>query len=201
MKQKKSNPQGKGLSTVLDALIDSQVKASLPPKDIDQVSSELFTSLFVLNTNFEFRPVAGNSYWLYHTNDIFKLFSTSPSAWACGQPGIFIGECVLQNDVTWTIQINEEVSQQEWFIRYMEKQKNYLQKSLGDSNTLEEAMPYYVKKMSYYSRLLAYGLGTSLNISMQKSGINMLHYDQAKTLLNFDPKQSQKRILNYTVLS
>ena len=105
MKQKKPNPQGKGLSTVLDALVDSQVKTSLPPKNIDQVSSELFTSLFVLNTNFEFRPVAGNSYWLYHTNDKFKLFSTAPNAWACGQPGIFIGECVLQNDVTWTIQL------------------------------------------------------------------------------------------------
>ena len=184
MKQKKSNPQGKGLSTVLDALVDSQVKTSLPPKNIDQVSSELFTSLFVLNTNFEFRPVVGNSYWLYHTSNKFKLFSTAPHDWACGQPGIFIGECVLRYDITWTIQLNQEISQQEWFISYMEEQKNHLQKSLENSASLEEAMPYYIKQMSYYSRLLAYGLGTSLNTSMQKSGINALHYDQAKMLLS-----------------
>ena len=191
MKQKKPNPQGKGLSTVLDALVDSQVKTSLPPKNIEQVSSELFTSLFVLNTNFEFRPVAGNSYWLYHTNDKFKLFSTSPNDWACGQPGIFIGECVLQNDVTWTIQINQDVSQQEWFISYLHQQKIHLEESLENSISLEEAMPFYVKKMSYYSRLLAYGLGTSLNTSMQKSGINALHYDQAKMLLSYDSKKPE----------
>ncbi len=191
MKQNKPNPQGKGLSTVLDSLVDSQVKTSLPPKNIDQVSSELFTSLFVLNTNFEFRPVAGNSYWLYHTRDKFKLFSTAQNAWACGQPGIFIGECVLQNDVTWTIQLDQEVSQQEWFIRHMDEQIIFLQESLENSISLEEAMPFYVKKMSYYSRLLAYGLGTSLNTSMQKSGINALHYDQAKMLLSYDSKKPE----------
>ncbi|MFT5395571.1 MAG: hypothetical protein ACI85N_000758 [Gammaproteobacteria bacterium] len=188
MKQKKPNPQGKGVSTVLDALVDSQIKTSLPPKNIDQVSSELFTSLFVLNTNFEFRPIAGNSYWLYHTRDKFKLFSTAPNDWACGQPGIFIGECILQNDVTWTVQLNQEVSQQEWFISHMEEQKNYLQESLENSTSLEEAMPYYVKQLSYYSRLLAYGLGSSLNTSMKKSGINALQYEQAKILLSFDAK-------------
>jgi len=188
MKQNKPNPQGKGLSTVLDALVDNQAKSSLSPKNIDQVSSELFTSLFVLNTNFEFRPVVGNSYWLYHTRNKFKLFSTAPNDWACGQPGIFIGECILQNDITWTIQLNQEISQQEWFISYMEEQKNKLQESLENSSSLEEAMPYYVKQMSYYSRLLAYGLGTSLNTSMQKSGINTLHYDQAKILLSYESK-------------
>ena len=47
-------------------------------------------------------------------------------------------------------------------------------------------MPYYVKQMSYYSRLLIYGLSTSLKTSMQKAGINTLAYNQAKGLLKSD---------------
>lgn len=183
MKQKNPNPQGKGLSTVLDALTNSQAKASLPPKNIDQISSELFTSLFVLNTNFEFRPVAGNSYWLYYTKNKFKLYSTAPNEWACGQPGIFVGECTLQNDVTWTVYLDDQIKSQEWFITHIETQKAQLQNTFEDSITLEEAMPYYVKQMSYYSRLLTYGLSTSLKTSMQKAGINTLAYNQAKGLL------------------
>ncbi len=183
MKQKTPNPQGKGLSTILDELNRSQSKQSLPPKNIDQVSSELFTSLFVLNTNFQFRPVAGKSYWLYYTSDKFKLFMMAPDDWACGHPGIFIGECLLQDDITWTINLDEKIANEGWFIKHIEEQRDRVQHSLEDSASLEEAMPYYVSGMSYYSRLLAYGLGTSLKVSMQRAGINALAYEEAKGLL------------------
>lgn len=187
MKQKNPNPQGKGLSRILDELSRSQARHSLPPKNIDQVSSELFTSLFVLNTNFQFRPVAAKSYWLYYTNNKFKLFLTAPDDWACGQPGVFIGECVLQNDITWTISLDPEIADATWFIEHIEEQKKRVQDSLENSASLEDAMPYYVSGISYYSRLLAYGLGTSLKTSMEKAGINTLCYEQAKGLLAHEP--------------
>ena len=57
---KNPNPQGKGGSLVLNTL-DAQ-RRDLPavrPKQIDQVSTELFTSLFVLQSDFRFKPIRG----------------------------------------------------------------------------------------------------------------------------------------------
>lgn len=180
---KNPNPQGKGLAPVLDGLSRSRASAVLPPKQIDQVSSELFTSLFVLNARFEFRPVAGQSYWLYFTDDKFKLFSTAPEDWATGQPGQFVGECVLQPDVTWTININETIAGETWFTDYVEEQRQRVEQTLNEAETLEDAMPYYLQKLPYYSRLLAYGVGISLKESMTRAGINTLGYEEAQGLL------------------
>lgn len=180
---KNPNPQGKGLSPILAGLSGSRANAPLPPKQIDQVSSELFTSLFVLNARFEFRPVAGQSYWLYFTDDKFKLFSTAPGDWATGQPGQLVGECVLQPDVTWTININAEIAHETWFTDYVEEQRQLVEQTLNEAETLEDAMPYYLQKLPYYSRLLAYGVGTSLKESMTHAGINALGYEEAKGLL------------------
>lgn len=185
---KNPNPQGKGLSPILDGLSRSRAKAPLPPKQIDQVSSELFTSLFVLNASFKFRPVAGQSYWLYFSDGKFKLFGVAPDDWATGQPGQFVGECVLQPDVTWTININEEIADETWFTDYVEEQRQLVEHTLNEAATLEDAMPYYLQKLPYYSRLLAYGVGTSLKESMTRSGINTLGYEEAKGLLTHSPE-------------
>ncbi len=181
--KKNPNPQGKGLAPLLDGLASVRAQAALPPKQIDQVSTELFTSLFVLNTQFEFRPVPGKSYWLYFTNDKFKLFAIGPNDWATGQPGQFVGECVLRDDVTWTVNLNEEIAVQSWFTDFLDQQRQRVEECLLHAEKLEDAMPYYVQKLPYYSRLLAYGVGTSLKQSMTLAGINSLDYEQAKGLL------------------
>ena len=181
--KKNPNPQGKGLSTVLDGLTRSRARVSLPPKQLDQVSSELFTSLFVLHARFDFRPVVGKPYWLYYMDAEFRLFSTAPQQWATGRPGKYIGECVLQEDVTWTINLDEQVASEDWFINLVESQRQGIEKSLQEAEHLEDAMPYYLGKLPYYSRLLAYGVGTSLKASMQRAGISQLGYQEAKGLL------------------
>ena len=58
---KNPNPQGKGLVPVLDSITASRTTVSVPPKHIEQISSELFTSLFVLHSQFQFKPVVGKS--------------------------------------------------------------------------------------------------------------------------------------------
>ena len=63
--KKQPNPQGKGLVPILESLAESRALTSIVPKHIEQISSELFTSLFVLHSQFHFKPVVGKHYWLY----------------------------------------------------------------------------------------------------------------------------------------
>ena len=183
---KNPNPQGKGLSPILDGLNGARARITLPPKQLEQVCSELFTSLFVLKARFDFRPVAGQSYWLYFTDKQYKLFSTAPYEWASGQPGIFIGECILREDVTWTIKLDEAILEEEWFVGYVQAEQQKVRDALFDADQLQQAMPVYLEELPYYSRLLAYGAGTSLKESMNKAGIDVLNYEQANALLTDD---------------
>lgn len=186
MAEKNPNPQGKGLSPALEGLSQSRPGIVVPPKQIDQISSELFTSLFVLKSKFQFRPVAGKSYWLYRIEDEFKLLMTPPDQWSSGHPGQFIGECVLQEDITWTVTLDDEAAKDEELISMIEEERQRLEQSLEQADNVEQAMPTYIASMPFYGRLLAYGLGSSLRQSMHAAGINALTYEEARGLLTHD---------------
>ena len=109
------NPQGKGLSPILATLEESRAAAAaVPPKHIEQVSTELFTSLFVLESDFRFKPTPGRSYWLYHKRGRFWLSLIPPGEWDETDYGRYIGECSLQPDMTWTLLLADEVAR--WWI-------------------------------------------------------------------------------------
>ena len=76
---KKANPQGKGLVPVMDSLSASRPVVPIPPKQFEQICNELFTSLFILNSKFHFKPVVGKKYWLYRDGKEFKLSLISPA--------------------------------------------------------------------------------------------------------------------------
>lgn len=181
--QNNPNPQGKGISPVLQDLALSRSTIPLPPKHIDQVSSELFTSLFVLNSEFNFRPVVGRSYWLYRLEERFKLLLLGPDDWTVGHPGTFIAECVLREDVTWTLSLDESAARDERLLQLVEKQRRQLQADLERAVSLEEAMPAYIPSLAFYQRLLAFGLGGSLRASLRAAGIHTLTCNEARGLL------------------
>lgn len=188
MTNRNPNPQGKGLSPVLEGLLQSRAHIPLPPKQIDQITSELFTSLFVLNSDFNFRPVIGKSYWLYRVDGRFRLYLMSPAEWSAGHPGQFIGECVMQEDITWTLTLDETAARDSALLEHIESERRRLEESLENSQTVADAMPVYVQSMPFYARLLAYGLGSSLRVSMEAAGINALSYDEARGLLSHEPE-------------
>ncbi|MEJ2762354.1 MAG: DUF2452 domain-containing protein, partial [Gammaproteobacteria bacterium] len=128
--QKTPNPQGKGLAPLLRDLARARTASPPPPKQIDQITGELFTSLFVLNSEFAFRPVMGRSYWLYCIDGKFKLMLLAPDDWSAGHPGRFIGECVLREDVTWTLTLDGEASRDASLLRHLEGERRRLQASL-----------------------------------------------------------------------
>ena len=79
---KSANPQGKGTVPVLESLQQAKLQLIAPAKNIHQVSSELFTSLMVLNSQIRFKPTANQSYWLYLKNDQYRLSLIAPEQWS-----------------------------------------------------------------------------------------------------------------------
>ena len=66
------NTDGKGQTPVLAILNEStRAAVAVPAKRIDQVTTELFTSLFVLESEFAFKPVPGKPYYLYQQETRF----------------------------------------------------------------------------------------------------------------------------------
>jgi len=181
--QKNPNPQGKGLVPVLQGLEQHRVRASLPPKQIDQISLELFTSMFVLQSEFRFNPVPGQEYWMYMRKGGFTLSLVAPAEWQGKLPGRNIGCCILQDDRTWTLELDAQVADDAAFMASIEKRRLAFQQALESAETVEDILPVYDEKLGYYSKVLAFILGKSLRTSMQLSGIAALGYEQAKGLL------------------
>jgi len=180
---KHANPQGKGLVPVLASLADSRAVVSVVPKDINQISSELFTSLFVLHSHFQFKPVFGKSYWLYQRQDEFQLSLISPDEWG-SEFGLFMGECVLQKDATWTLMLDSAVVNNKKLMSLIEHRRKEYELALTSVDSVEEVLPFYLKDLPFYQRVFASALASSLKGSMIKSGIQGLSYTQAQKALS-----------------
>ena len=177
------NPQGKGLVPILKDMASSRAKVDLRPKKIDQIAGELFTSMFVLESEFAFKPVIRKKYYLYRKDGRFRLSLVSPDQWAGDLFGQFIGSCMLESDITWTLEMAEQASHDEMLTRYIQKKKQDFEKALERAEELADILPVYCGSMPYYQRLFASALAASLGVSMQLSGIKGLTYNEAKGLL------------------
>ena len=181
--QKNPNPQGKGLVPVLQGLQQHWARTRIEAKQIDQIALELFTSLFVLQSEFRFNPVAGQDYYLYQGKTGYRLLLVGPEEWSGALPGRYIGHCLLLEDRTWTLELDPDVAADEQFMATIEARRQALQERLEAAPTLEDALPGFAADLGYYGKALTYLLGRSLQVSMQLSGIHALSYDEARGLL------------------
>ena len=177
------NPQGKGLVPVLDSLAESRARIAVPPKHINQITSELFTSLFVLHSKFQFKPVVGKSYWLYRRNKSFQLSMIGPQEWGGDGFGQYIGECILQKDVTWTLKLDDSAAKDDALMHLIAERRKEFERTLGSVDAVDSMLPVYLESLPFYQRVFASALASSLQTSMLKSGISGLDYQQAKRLL------------------
>ncbi len=175
----KPNPQGKGLTPIMDMLLANRHFTDIPAKNIEQITAELFTSLFILQSEFKFRIITNRSYWLYRNQDSFRLSIIHPKQWENSSFSEFVGECILQNDLTWTLTLGEQAAQDKAFIQFIESKKAAFKKQLLQQTQLTEALPVYETALPFYQRVLANGLACSLRISMDKSQILQLDYKSA----------------------
>lgn len=179
---KNPNPQGKGLTPVLDSLQESRAMVPVLAKDIGQISHELFTSLFVLHSQFQFKPVIGKCYYLYHKQSIFKLSLVSPKEWGNDAFGQFVGECMLQKDITWTLNIDASAARDPVLMSLIAHRRAEFEQVLKSNKTIDEILPFYLDTLPFYQRVFASGMAASLRTSLVKSGIQGLSFRQAERL-------------------
>jgi hypothetical protein len=177
------NPQGKGLVPILQGIDRHRLDRLLPPKKIDQVQMELFTSMFVLKSDIRFNPVPGEGYFLYQTDGRYKLLMVGPTEWSTPYRGRYIGECILHEDRTWSMALDPAMTHDEAFMQEITAQQDKLQAALEQAETVADVLPVFEEALGYNSRILAYILGKSLGLSMDMAGIAELTYEEAKGLL------------------
>ena len=180
--RKSPNPQGKGLVPVLENLQLATKNLSVPAKDIHRVTNELFTSLFILNSQIRFKPVCGQSYWLYRKNNEYRLSLISPEQWSPVQSGKYIGHCQLHCDLTWTLELSDACRNDKELLAEIARQRQYFDKSVRQADTIDQILPVYDNNLPFYSRILAHALSYSLRLSMQKSGISGMNLKEAEKL-------------------
>lgn len=177
------NPQGKGLVPILQGLDRHRLDRLLPPKHIDQVQMELFTSMFVLGSDIRFNPVPDRAYFLYQTDGRYKLLMVGPEEWHTPYRGRYIGKCILHQDRTWSMDLAPAMRHDEAFMADIDQRQAKLQAALENAETVEDVLPVFEQSMGYNSRILAFILGRSLGLSMDMAGIRTLSYGEAKGLL------------------
>lgn len=184
---KNPNPQGKGGAPVLATLNEQRAAvATVPPKQMEQVSAELFTSLFVLESDFNFKPVPGKRYFLYRQPERFWLSMTPPQMWSETVSGRFIGTCELQPDMTWTLELDQAVAEDPEFMDYLEQRRAAFEQRLDEAETVDDVLPEHERRYTFYRRATAFALAHSLGRSMEQSGIRGLSYQEALGQLTHD---------------
>lgn len=195
-KVKAANPQGKGLSPVIERLTDLQLLAGAPPKHAAQIAAELFTSLFILESNIRFKPVQGRTYWLYQKKERYRLSMIAPDEWSDALSGKFIGACRLLTDLSWSLTLSEEAQNNAAFMAEIFQRRREFIQQLKTALHLEEVLPVYIGSYTFHSRVLASALAYSLGASMKKSGISRLTFDQADHYENQLDASADKEYFN-----
>ncbi len=180
---RKPNPQGKGVSPLL-AVIEQQGGALRvsEPKDARRVAIELFTAVFILESEFDFQPTIGRPHWLYRKDGRFRLRLTPPDSWHPAIAGDYIGECWLHEDMSWSLQLDARAEADAALQQTLRDGRRRFELELGRAETLRSALPHHRDDLGFYRRVYAYALSRSLELSMQHTGIGSLPYDEARAL-------------------
>ena len=177
-----------GLLQEMNAL--ALAKHVAKPKPVTQIANELFTALFVLQSEFKFKPVFNKPYWLYHHStqhlnnrqNHFKLSLISPQEWKDNAFGEYIGECELHKDMTWTMTLSDQIQADSPFMLFLKNQREKFDQRIQQQEKLDDVLPGYVKSRPFYQRAFISALSVSLGHSMQRAGIAGSNFDQALLL-------------------
>ena len=159
------NPEGKGTNALLLDWYRSEPRGVVA-KPGRQVLAEFFTSMLALSATFKYRPVPGRANYLYWVNNEWSLSLIAPDEWSDERQASFVGTCILQRDMTWTIDPSGLVGLDNPITDALQRFYDGFAKMLHTDLTLEEILPSYVGRLPYYQRIYASGLGRSLRASV-----------------------------------
>lgn len=155
------NPEGKGTSALLLDWYRSEPRGVVA-KPAGHILAEFFTSMLALSASFSYRPVPGQSNYLYWVNGQWSLSLIAPDEWSADRQSAYVGECILRRDMTWTINPSKCLGQDNPQTEALKRFYDGFAKILDTDLTLEEILPTYVGSLPYYQRMYASGLSRSL---------------------------------------
>jgi len=155
------NPEGKGLNGFLLDWHRTEPRGVVV-KSQRQVLAEFFTSLLVLSAKFKYRPAVNVPNYLYWINNEWSLSLISPEEWSDERRAGFACVCLLQPDMTWTIEPSAQLAQKSDVSAAVGQFYDAFVDTLDSDLTLEEILPFYVESMPYYQRLHASALSRSI---------------------------------------
>ena len=159
------NPEGKGLNGFLLDWYRSEPRGVVA-KPERQVLAEFFTSMLVLSASFKYKPVVGGENYLYWIDGEWSLSLISPEEWSEERRAGFVGTCMLQRDMTWTISPSDMLTSGSAVSDALGRFYDAFAENLDTDLTLEEILPFYVGRMPYYQRLYANALSRSVRASV-----------------------------------
>ncbi len=163
------NPEGKGLNGLLRDWQQNQPRGVVA-KPRRQLLAEFFTSMLVLSAKFKYKPSEGVANYLYLAGDDWLLSLIAPEQWSEERRRGFVGTCVLQGDMTWTIEPSARLSEKGPVIDAVRRFFDAFAEKMDTDATLEDILPYCIQKMPYYQRLYANALSRSIRASVILGG-------------------------------
>jgi hypothetical protein len=127
-----------------------------------QVLAEFFTSMLILSAHFKYEPARGVQHYLYWIDGGWNLSLISPEEWSEERKEGFAGTCVLQADMTWTIDPSDNLLNDGPIADEIGRFFDAFSETLDTDLTLEDILPFYVRRMPYWQRLYASALSRSI---------------------------------------
>ena len=166
-----ANPQGKGLVPILEDWRGTQPSMVRTRTPREVLRDYLVTSL-VVAADIRFMPRPGVRYFLYLADSGWQLSLLSPDDWRSRQPGPCLGSCVLTTDMPWQLTSAEDMGEHPELLERLEAFQRGFTNWLDQEGTLEAHLPFHVRQLPYYRRLLAAGMSNSLKGSLARSGLD-----------------------------
>jgi hypothetical protein len=176
------NPEGKGLNGFLLDWYQSEPTGVIA-KPQRQLLAEFFTSMLVLSAAFKYRPAVGTANYLYWINNEWSLSLIAPAEWSTERQAAFAGTCVLQRDMTWTITPSDLLADRNAVSLAVGRYYDAFAEMLNTDLTLEEILPFYVRRLPYYQRLFASALSRSMRTAVTLGDQASNNCRQWRTLL------------------
>ena len=155
------NPEGKGLNGFLLDWYRTEPRGVVI-KPQRQVLAEFFTSMLELSARFKHKPAVGVLNYLYFVDDEWSLSLIAPDEWSRERRAGFVGTCVLHPDMTWTITPSDLVGEDNEVSAAIARFYDAFADTLVNDLTLEEILPFFVRRMPYWQRLHASALSRSI---------------------------------------
>lgn len=176
------NPDGKSANGFL---VDWQRTdpRGVTAKSRRQVLAEFFTSMLVLSAKFRYEPAVGVPNYLYYVDGDWTLSLVGPDEWSGTRRAGFVGTCVLQADMTWTIEPAGALGGNPDAAAAVTRSFDAFADTLETDLTLEEILPAHVDGMPYFQRLYANALSRSLKATIVLGGQTSIRSRDWRALL------------------